>query len=131
MVARPRRFAPTGLQGHRIGEGSLRIRRRPTQRKDRAASDRRGRGLRQTREAITELDLRGLKCPLPALRTAKRLRTLRPGERLAVLTSDPLAPLDIAHLCRERGDALLASEALPDGGNRFLIRRGDGSDQKV
>ena len=39
----------------------------------------------------TKLDLAGLKCPLPALKTRKALKTLPPGHRLEVLCTDPLA----------------------------------------
>jgi tRNA 2-thiouridine synthesizing protein A len=51
-----------------------------------------------------QLDLRGLKCPLPVLHTRKALHALRPGERLVVLSTDPLARLDLAHLAAELGD---------------------------
>lgn len=74
------------------------------------------------RLGMKELDLRGLHCPLPALRTEKALRTMAPGERLLVLADDPLAPIDIAHLCRAGGHRLVSAD--PDGGHRrFLIER--------
>ena len=56
-----------------------------------------------------ELDLRGLKCPLPALKTRKALRALPPGERLVVACTDPLAASDIPNLVRETGDTLESS----------------------
>jgi len=52
------------------------------------------------------LDLRGLKCPLPTLRTAKALRKLGPGEHLDVACTDPLSVIDIPHLLRQNGDTL-------------------------
>lgn len=52
------------------------------------------------------LDLKGLKCPLPVLRTRKALRRLRPGDLLIVECTDPLAPIDIPHLAREMGGAV-------------------------
>lgn len=52
----------------------------------------------------TELDLRGLKCPLPALRTRKALARLAPGDVLVVTCTDPLAAIDIPNLVRETGD---------------------------
>ncbi|MDB5592879.1 sulfurtransferase TusA family protein [Enterovirga sp.] len=55
------------------------------------------------------LDLRGLKCPLPALRTRKALREAAPGARLRVECTDPLSSIDIPNLLRETGDALEAS----------------------
>jgi tRNA 2-thiouridine synthesizing protein A len=52
------------------------------------------------------LDLRGLKCPLPALRTRKALAGMRPGDLLIVECTDPLAGIDIPNLVRETGDKL-------------------------
>ena len=54
----------------------------------------------------TVIDLRGLKCPLPALRTRKALSRLTPGALLVVECTDPLAEIDIPNLVRETGDAL-------------------------
>jgi len=74
-----------------------------------------------------DLDLRGLKCPLPVLRTAKALRGLTPGESLSVRCTDPMAAIDIPNLLRERGDHL--DRMLRDDGLlTFEIRRGDGID---
>jgi tRNA 2-thiouridine synthesizing protein A len=54
----------------------------------------------------TALDLIGLKCPLPALRTRKALAALRAGDVLVVTSTDPLAGIDIPNLIRETGDVL-------------------------
>jgi tRNA 2-thiouridine synthesizing protein A len=51
-------------------------------------------------------DLRGLKCPLPALRTRKALAGMGPGDVLVVSCTDPLAGIDIPNLLRETGDTL-------------------------
>ncbi len=58
----------------------------------------------------TKLDLTGLKCPLPALKTRKALKALRPGERLEVRCTDPLAVIDIPNLLNEVGDRLEGTE---------------------
>ena len=68
-------------------------------------------------------DLRGLKCPYPAIKTEKRLRAMASGTTLTVETTDPLAVIDIPHLCNEKGHTLLVSEKT-DGGHRFVIRKG-------
>jgi tRNA 2-thiouridine synthesizing protein A len=68
-------------------------------------------------------DLRGLKCPLPVLKTRRRMAKLNPGDELIVETSDPLAGIDIPHFCHEDGHALLSQERLEDG-LRFHIRKG-------
>ena len=54
----------------------------------------------------TTLNLRGLKCPLPALRTRKALTKLTPGDVLVVECTDPLSEIDIPNLIRETGDEL-------------------------
>jgi tRNA 2-thiouridine synthesizing protein A len=54
----------------------------------------------------TILDLRGLKCPLPELRTRKALSRLAPGALLVVECTDPLAAIDIPNLVRQTGDTL-------------------------
>ena len=55
---------------------------------------------------VTKLDLSGLKCPLPALKTRKALKSLAPGDRLEVRCTDPLAVIDIPHLVGAIGDGL-------------------------
>ncbi|MFG1464649.1 sulfurtransferase TusA family protein [Xanthobacter sp. DSM 24535] len=50
------------------------------------------------------LDLKGLKCPLPALRTRKALAALAPGARLVVTCTDPMSVIDIPHIAQQTGD---------------------------
>jgi tRNA 2-thiouridine synthesizing protein A len=52
------------------------------------------------------LNLRGLKCPLPALRTKKALGSLVSGDILVVECTDPLAGVDIPNLLNQTGDKL-------------------------
>jgi len=54
----------------------------------------------------TILDLRGLRCPLPALKTRKALTRLAAGDRLVVECTDPLSTIDIPHLITQTGDVL-------------------------
>jgi tRNA 2-thiouridine synthesizing protein A len=69
--------------------------------------------------AITKLDLSGLKCPLPALKVRKALKSLTPGHRLEVRCTDPLAVIDIPHLVGMMGDRLEAIER----GERDIVFR--------
>lgn len=57
------------------------------------------------------LDLRGLKCPLPALRAKKALAGLAAGDLLTLECTDPLTAIDIPNLLRETGDALEGKSA--------------------
>ncbi|AYD02759.1 sulfurtransferase TusA family protein [Neorhizobium sp. NCHU2750] len=68
-------------------------------------------------------DLRGLKCPLPVLKTRRRLKTMMTGDCLTIDTSDPLAAIDIPHLCNQDGHTLLSTEKTVNG-HRFVIRKG-------
>jgi tRNA 2-thiouridine synthesizing protein A len=52
------------------------------------------------------LNLRGLKCPLPALRTRKALGGMAPGDVIIVECTDPLASVDIPNLLNQTGDTL-------------------------
>jgi tRNA 2-thiouridine synthesizing protein A len=52
------------------------------------------------------VSLRGLKCPLPALRTKKLLTGLKSGDELTIECTDPLSAIDIPNLLRQTGDTL-------------------------
>ena len=54
------------------------------------------------------VSLRGLKCPLPALRTKKLLAGLKSGDELTIECTDPLSAIDIPNLLRQTGDTLAA-----------------------
>ena len=49
------------------------------------------------------LDARGLKCPLPVLKTEKSLAQLKAGTKLIVLATDPIAKIDIPLFCTQNG----------------------------
>ena len=68
------------------------------------------------------LDLRGLKCPLPVLKTRKAMASMRPGARLWVETTDPLAAIDLPNFCSESGNRLVVREQARNF-QRFLIER--------
>ncbi len=69
------------------------------------------------------LDLRGLKCPLPALLARKALGQASPGALLTVLADDPLAAVDIPHMCHGEGHRL-EGVSERDGARAFAIRCG-------
>ena len=78
----------------------------------------------------TTLDLTGLKCPLPALKTRKALKAITPGDFLEVHCTDPLSVIDIPNLIRETGDKVEISER---GETRivFLIQKANRSIEKA
>ncbi|BCP55290.1 hypothetical protein K32_39070 [Kaistia sp. 32K] len=73
------------------------------------------------------LDARGLACPLPVLKARKWLVTMSAGETLLVEATDPMAAIDIPHLCQQDCHRLVRQERSADPGRpllRFLIERG-------
>jgi tRNA 2-thiouridine synthesizing protein A len=54
----------------------------------------------------SKVNMRGLKCPLPALKTRKLLSKMAAGEVLVIECTDPLAAIDIPNLMRETGDTI-------------------------
>jgi tRNA 2-thiouridine synthesizing protein A len=68
------------------------------------------------------LDLRGLKCPLPAMLAKKALTRLSPGTVVAVLADDPLATVDIPHMCHSEGHTV-ERMATRDGYTEFMIKK--------
>jgi len=68
------------------------------------------------------MNLRGLKCPLPALRVRKMLSTLKSGDSIVAECTDPLAAIDIPNLLRQTGD-MLEDKADADGVLTFRIRK--------
>jgi len=73
----------------------------------------------------TKLDLTGLKCPLPALKTRKALKALKPGDLLEVHCTDPLSVIDIPNLIRETGDKVEITQRA-EGQIVFLIEKTNG-----
>ncbi|MGL4260382.1 MAG: sulfurtransferase TusA family protein [Afipia sp.] len=75
---------------------------------------------------MTKLDLTGLKCPLPVLKTRKALRALTAGDRLEVHCTDPLSVIDIPNLIRETGDRVEIVERA-EKHIVFMIEKTDGA----
>lgn len=68
------------------------------------------------------LDLRGLKCPMPSLLARRALERAEPGGTVEVITDDPMAPIDVPHMCRQEGFDCIA--VTREGGeDRMVLRR--------
>ena len=68
------------------------------------------------------MNLRGLKCPLPALRVRKMLSGAKAGDLIVAECTDPLTAIDIPNLLRATGDAL-EGKTETDGLLSFRIRK--------
>ena len=71
--------------------------------------------------AIQTVDLRGLKCPLPALMAKRTLTRAPAGTAIEFVTDDPLAPLDLPHMCRQEGFEMISLKR--DGDIAHMVLR--------
>ena len=68
------------------------------------------------------LDLKGLSCPLPVVKTAKAMKTLAPGQLLEVFATDPGSVPDFKAWSMSTGNALV--ESSQDGGVfHFVLKK--------
>ena len=74
-----------------------------------------------TATAVT-LDLKGLSCPMPIVKTAKAMKALTPGDVIEALATDPGSVPDFVAWCRATGNQLLEHDE-HDGVYRFVIRK--------
>ncbi|GHU12559.1 hypothetical protein AGMMS50225_20700 [Betaproteobacteria bacterium] len=70
----------------------------------------------------TEVDARGLNCPLPVLRLKKALAGLQGGQVVRALTTDPNSVKDFEAFSRQTGHELLHQEETEEKSFEFFIR---------
>jgi tRNA 2-thiouridine synthesizing protein A len=71
----------------------------------------------------TTLDLKGLACPLPIVKTSKAVREMAIGELVEVFATDPGSAQDFSAWCRSTGNALVEQSRDDDGVFRYVIRK--------
>ena len=68
------------------------------------------------------LDLKGLSCPLPIIKTAKAMKELAPGELLEAFATDPGSVPDFKAWAQATGNPLVESDQ--EGGVfRFVMKK--------
>lgn len=68
------------------------------------------------------IDLRGLKCPLPALFCRRALARARPSAVVEFWVDDPMAPVDVPYMCHREGYEVV--EIVREGSfTRLRLRR--------
>ncbi|MFZ2853146.1 MAG: sulfurtransferase TusA family protein [Rhodocyclaceae bacterium] len=70
-----------------------------------------------------ELDVKGLNCPLPILRTKKTLSEMASGEVLRVLATDPGSLKDFQAFAKQTGNDLLSSAEVEQIFEYFIKRK--------
>jgi len=70
----------------------------------------------------TSLDLKGLSCPLPIIKTAKAMKQLMPGQLLEAIATDPGSVSDFKAWAQSTGNPLV--ESTQEGGvYRFVLMK--------
>lgn len=70
-----------------------------------------------------KLDLKGLSCPLPIVKTAQGIKEMDAGELVEVEATDPGSVPDFTAWCTSTGNTLV-EQTEQDGVFRFLIEKG-------
>lgn len=78
---------------------------------------------------MTNLDARGLLCPLPVLRLRKALLAIPEGGIVRLIATDRMAMVDVPHFCGQAGHAMIGMRDLGDGVTEFTVRRGPATGQ--
>jgi tRNA 2-thiouridine synthesizing protein A len=71
-----------------------------------------------------EIDVVGLRCPLPVLKLKKRIEPLQPGSTIRLQTSDPTTLKDVPAYCKLAGHQVVSTQSI-DPPYEFIIRMAD------
>ena len=74
-------------------------------------------------DANTEIDTRGLNCPLPILKAKKALADMASGEVLEVVATDPGSVRDFQAFARQTGHELVGQTSTQAEFTHYLRRR--------
>ena len=56
---------------------------------------------------IHNIDVSGYNCPIPVLKIKKVIKTLKKGEKLKIIATDPMIKVDLPTFCRESNCKLI------------------------
>ncbi|HEU4354306.1 MAG TPA: sulfurtransferase TusA family protein [Actinomycetota bacterium] len=73
-------------------------------------------------QIVKTLDLKGLSCPLPIVKTAQAMKEIESGELVEALATDPGSVADFNAWCKSTGHELV-EQGEGDGVFRFVIRK--------
>ncbi len=74
-------------------------------------------------KAPTQLDLRGLLCPLPVVKISQEIKKISIGDTVVATATDPGVLADIPAWARSTGHELVAMEKLETKEFRFTVKR--------
>jgi tRNA 2-thiouridine synthesizing protein A len=74
-----------------------------------------GDGLETERDDMDRvLDVKGLRCPMPVLKTGLAIREMEVGDVATVHATDPASAINIRHFCNITGNPLIESSTEGD-----------------
>lgn len=76
------------------------------------------------------LDVRGISCPMPTLKTAKAMKNMAPGQIIEVLGTDPGTKKDMPKLAKKSGNDWLGYLDKEEGHYCFYLRKGPEKKEK-
>ena len=71
-----------------------------------------------------KLDVRGLSCPMPVLKTGKAMKNMEPGQILEVMGTDPGSKNDMPKVAKKSGNEWLGVRDDDEGFYRFYLKKG-------
>lgn len=71
---------------------------------------------------MNTLDCKGLMCPMPTVELTKRIRKMKVGDELELVSDDPNSKEDIPAWCKRTGNQLVGLEEA-DGIYTFHIKK--------
>jgi tRNA 2-thiouridine synthesizing protein A len=73
-------------------------------------------------EAVSQVDARGLVCPMPTIRLGQAIRKVEIGQLVEMWTDDPGSKENMAAWCKNTGHELVDRSA-EDGTFKYVVRR--------
>ena len=70
------------------------------------------------------VDARGHRCPVPSLRLRRALDSAEAGDRFLLLADDPMARIDVPHLCTQLAAEVVSVTTDADGSMTFTVVAG-------
>jgi tRNA 2-thiouridine synthesizing protein A len=76
-----------------------------------------------TETKVTQLNLKGLLCPMPVVKIMQAVKKAAIGEIIEATASDPGVMADIPAWARSSGQELVSIEKMADKEFRFIVKR--------
>ena len=75
-----------------------------------------------TTHVVSQVDARGLVCPMPTIRLGQAIRRVEVGRLVEVWTDDPGSKQNMAAWCKNTGHELV-EQSSEDSSFRYVVRR--------